>query len=227
MAYNRMSAKEVRQTARSLEKSLDSAHKGLVMLLKSLQQSGFGEAASSYQQMQLVLIQQRLWAKSQKRNELIFRWQRIAETAAQIHAIMAPLTDVMARLRGIDRIEQIEPTATLPATNTKTLPNVNPEQNGSRGDVNPELEALADLLMKKLAVSDYKLSKQWFRSTKDDRLLLDNLVQAGLIEPHGWGKGHSYTLTPDIRQKLVTILARILTAETARGEPTPLNPKGE
>jgi hypothetical protein len=197
-----MSVKEERKTARSLEKSLKSTHQGLAAFLQSLERSGFTEAVSAYQQMQIVLIQQRLWSRGYRRDELNPLWRKIAETAGAICDILAPFSAIMETLKDIDRIE---------AADGGLAPR---RAEGAPED--PAMNELADLLMDELTVSHFKLSCSLSWPEEERKSRLRELIAAGVIERRGWGRGQSYRLTPASRQWLATELAHL--AHKSQGE---------
>jgi hypothetical protein len=218
-----MSAKDIRQTARSLEKSLESAHQGLLMLLRSLERSGFKEAISSYQQMQLVLIQQRLWACNYRRDELKPRWKKIAETAAAIHAILEPFSAVMAELKGIDRIEADRSNASqqvcepAPNDDADNLSHqvCEPAMNGQDSLTSSPVSPLVEVFVERLSVSNYQLSRQLPWSAEEQLTYLHALVEQGVLECRGWGRGQSYQLTSESRQQLARTLVNVLTPNSS------------
>jgi hypothetical protein len=182
-----MSAKEVRRTARSLAKSLDSVHKGLTALLHSLERGGFKQAASSYNEMQLVLIQQRLWSEAHRRTELDARWQRVATVSAGIYDILAPFAAAMEELRTIDRIRPAE---------------------DPPGD--EHVDELAGLLLEGLRVSNAQLMQHAVWSEEERRSRMNELVNAGIVERHGWGRSMSYRLTPAARRQMAAAMTKIM-----------------
>ncbi|NPV68392.1 MAG: hypothetical protein HPY64_14715 [Anaerolineae bacterium] len=204
MSDKRMSAREVRQTARLLEKSLKSTADGLDMLLKSLERGGLGAAVGPYQQLGRVLIQQRLWALDYRRDELKPLWKAIAAKAAAIHALLAPFAAVMGELKDIDRITAGGSVAEAPA------PAPPPAPDALTGQV-------IDLLVAELAVSGVRLAGALDCLPEERRQRLRRLAQAGMLEEHGWGRGRSYRLTPAARQALAERLAALLPPDEGGG----------
>jgi hypothetical protein len=62
------------------------------------------EAAHAYRGMQMVLVQQRLWADAHHRAELLPLFRSIAETAGELHRIFASFADVMRPLKELDKL---------------------------------------------------------------------------------------------------------------------------
>ncbi len=203
MPDKRMNAREVRQTARMLEKSLKSTADGLDLLLKSLERSGLGAAAGPYQQLGQVLFQQRLWAVDYRRDELTPLWKAIASKAAAIHALLEPFATVMAELKEIDRIVAVE------GVTEASTPAGEPEP--------PAPDALTGrllgLLAQDVAISQTRLAGTLDCLPEERRQRLRQLAQAGLLEVHGWGRGRSYRLTPRAREAIATRLAALLPPE--------------
>lgn len=201
MARTRMKAREVQTTARSLEKSLKSTLKGLETLLESLERSGFRDAVSPYQQMQLVLLQQRLWTQDNRRFELRSLWRKIAATAREIYDILAPFSAIMAEIKDLDRIDSNDKTTTRDDSSQQA------ELLESVDDTTIEF---VELFLEGLSVSNFKLSNRlsWQDEVRKSRLKA--LTAAGVLERRGWGRGQSYTLTPASRQRIVQNMGEIL-----------------
>ncbi len=212
-ANQRPPLKEVRKTARSLEKSLQSAHQGLSLLLKSLQQSGFAEAIHGYQQLQMVLIQQRLWACNHHREELNRYWHQIAKTTTEIHDILAPLSAIMAELKAIDTINAVSPSASLSKDSSPNLPEseaVEPTQAVPPPPVDAKMADLAAALLPTLAVSQHYITKATQNNASLHLADLKSLVDARFLEPHGWGNSKSYRVVPQLQERLLADLANLL-----------------
>lgn len=107
MASERMSAGEERRTARSLEKSLESTCRGLRLFLDTLERSGMREAQHAYRELQLVLLQQRLWARTYRRAELDPLWRKLAETAGALHEIFAGFAAILEPLRYLESVGEV------------------------------------------------------------------------------------------------------------------------
>jgi hypothetical protein len=204
VSRTRMSVRQERETARSLEKSLRATQQGLATLLRSLEGSGFAEALPSYQEMQWVLLQQRLWSRSYRRDELNPLWRKIGETAAAIRAILAPFGAVMDALKDIHRIEPADGAAQPDA------PSSTPDEAGMCPDATSE--ELAALLVETLSLSHVRLCRSLPWSGEERRARLRALVAAGALERRGWGRGQSYRLTAASRRQVAAGLARILQA---------------
>ncbi len=72
---------------------------GLKRFLEMLHQSGLTEAVHGYRAMQMVLVQQRLWAHANGRSELLSLFQSLAQTAEELHRIFAGFAGVMLPLK--------------------------------------------------------------------------------------------------------------------------------
>ena len=197
MARKRMSVKEERQTARALEKSLKSTADGLAMMLKALERGGFRQAILPYQQMQHVLIQQRLWAVDYKRRELDPHWQAIAEQAAAIHAILAPFAAVMGELKDLNRIT---PSAEAPSEPGPDSARPDPQTEPSSPEQAALTEQVAALLLDDMTVSGVRLARDLEGDTKERRARLRRLIAAGVVERQGWGRGQR------LEAQLITLL---------------------
>lgn len=209
MSDKRMSAREVRQTARMLEKSLKATAEGLDMLLKSLERGGLGAAVGPYQQLGRVLIQQRLWSVDYRRDELKPLWKAIAAKAAAIHALLAPFAATMGELKDIDRIVATGGVAGAPAPAATPPP---PAPDALTGQV-------LDLLVADLAVSHVRLAGALDCPAEERRRRLRRLARAGLLEERGWGRSRSYRLAPRARQELAAHLAALLPPEDPADDP--------
>jgi hypothetical protein len=212
MGPARMSAKETRETARSLEKSLQSSHQGLVLLLQSFRRADLSGAASSYRQMQLVLVQQRLWARAYDRNELTPLWKKIAATAAEIHEILADFGAIMAELKAIDRIEAAEVAAS--GDNGDAAPlgaHASPKAPVPR-PIDPGQTTALELLAAELTLSAARATRLFHAAPEQSKEILDSLIEQGVLEIDG---RRSYRLTEAARTALVqTLLAQLQERQT-------------
>jgi hypothetical protein len=91
---------------KGLAGSLDSTAKGLAQLLASLQGSGFAEGLAGYRTLQAVLVQQKLWALTNRRTQVLPKFQPIASTAEKLHRIFAGYAAVMDTLRKLDELTE-------------------------------------------------------------------------------------------------------------------------
>ncbi len=204
MADKRMSIKEVRETARTLEESLKSTIKGLELFQQALERGGFKAAVAPYQQMQHVLLQQRLWSVDYGRDVLNPLWKDLSRRAGAIHAILAPFTGVMGTLKDLDRVYTVKD---APAPKAEPAPPPVPDAT---------LKALAALLLDDVAISTRRQARGLDLPEDERRARLQALAEAGLLERHGWGWGQSYRLTPKARAALAARLAEQLAAPPAR-----------
>ena len=92
------------ETAVILKRSLESTNDGFTKFIASLRQSGLPDAVKGYRQLQVVLMQQRLWAQNHKRQELDSLFQNIARNAEELHAIFAAFADIMEPLKDLPNI---------------------------------------------------------------------------------------------------------------------------
>jgi hypothetical protein len=93
--------------ALGLRDSLTATDEGLRRFLEMLHQSGLTEAVHGYRAMQMVLVQQRLWAHAQGRAELLPLFQSLARTADELHHIFAGFAAVMLPLKELDKLTRM------------------------------------------------------------------------------------------------------------------------
>jgi hypothetical protein len=174
-----------------IRRSLESTHKGLETLLASLERSGLKDAADPYRDMQLVLIQQRLWSRNHRRDDLEPLWSQIAETARAVHEILAAFAVVMGELGDLD---QIEP--------------------GPSGEVRRPGDEEVELgrLLAGGRVSAATLRRRFPWPSDERRRRLDELVTRGVLERRGWGPTLSYRLAEPVRERLTGALSDVLAA---------------
>ena len=84
--------------------SLASTDEGLRRFLEMMRTSGLAEAVHGYRAMQMVLVQQRLWAHAHQRTELLPLFQSLARTADELHRIFAGFAGVMLPLKELDSL---------------------------------------------------------------------------------------------------------------------------
>jgi hypothetical protein len=108
MARGRKSTYEIEK---GLRDSLESVDNGLKQFLLSLKESKMVEGLQGYRGMQLVLVQQRLWAHNHSRVQLLPQFRSIAKTAAELHRIFSSYAEVMRPLKELDRIGPTTPKA--------------------------------------------------------------------------------------------------------------------
>jgi hypothetical protein len=181
-----------------LRRSLESTLRGLRALLDSLERSGFKDAAGPYREMQVVLLQQRLWSRNHGRVDLDPLWSELAATARAADAILTEFGAVMADLADLDRIEPGPAGATArPADEALELAVLLSEGSVSGASLRRGLPWPADLRRRRLAA----------------------LVRGGVLERRGWGKSLSYRLTEQARQRLAAELSRVITSHRVPPEP--------
>lgn len=200
MPAERMSAAEERRTARSLEESLESTCRGLRLFLETLERSGLREAAHAYRELQLVLIQQRLWARSYRRSELDPLFRKLAEAAGALHEIFAGFAAVFEPLKYLESVGAVQvvesPTAGQPAA-APTAP---------------------EALLERVGITARELSGLG----SNEAAAIERLLEAGVLERRGWGRGRAYRLAPGARRQLAAQLARL--AAEAGPQPREMKP---
>ena len=82
----------------NVRKSLAAAHQALDHLARSLEASGFDVAVPAYRQLTDVVLGQRSWAEEQADLDLNAAFGSIGAAAARINAILAPFSELTARL---------------------------------------------------------------------------------------------------------------------------------
>ena len=98
---------EDEQIAKKLAQSLESTSRGLAAFVDSLEM--LREALKPYQQMQIVLMQQRLWAKRHGCDDLNPLWKEIAASSRELHTVFSGFAGVMDALRSIESLEAPAP----------------------------------------------------------------------------------------------------------------------
>ncbi len=181
-----------------LRRSLESTLRGLRALLDSLERSGFRDAAGPYREMQVVLLQQRLWSRNHGRVDLDPLWAELAATARAVDAILADFGSVMTDLADLDRIEP-GPAGAVPraADEALELAVLLSERSVSGASLRRGLPWPADLRRRRLAA----------------------LVRGGVLERRGWGRSLSYRLTEQARERLAAELSRVITSGRVPPEP--------
>ncbi len=157
------------EIAKMLEGSLQSTCKGLNVFADSLKTAGFLEAAPKYRQLEIVLIQQRLWCKNKKREELNSLWQEIAKTAHQINKAIGPLSEIMGQLEVINTFSENKNQTPQEKENLKVLSMPPP-------------------------MSLTKLSKLLGKDKKTTATEMQALAEKGLVKITGKGNGKSYSI---------------------------------
>ncbi|GAB4574502.1 MAG: hypothetical protein Kow0077_21390 [Anaerolineae bacterium] len=216
MTQKRMSIKEIRETSRALEASLKSTARGLDLLLQSLERGGFKAAVAPYQQLQQVLLQQRLWSVDYGREVLNPLWKEISRKAAAIHAILAPFSAAMAEIKELERITAVgEIVEASTAADESVVGSQVPPPDAV-------ILQIAALLLEGVAVSGVRLARALDLPDEERRARLRALVQMGLLERRGWGRGQSYRLAPAARAYLEHLLQQQLTgAAPSHGDGKP------
>lgn len=113
--------------------SLESTAKGLETLLESLQRSGFVEGLSGYRTLQAVLVQQKLWALSNRRTLVLPKFRPIARTAKELHRVFAGYASVMDTLSKLEELTEASgPPHEAEAEPAATPVDAAPGRGGSR-----------------------------------------------------------------------------------------------
>jgi hypothetical protein len=99
---------------RGLKQSLESVDNGLKRFLLSLQQARMTEGIQGYRSLGMVLIQQRLWAHSHARTQLVPLFRSIAKTAGELHRIFSAYAEVMKPLKDLDRLTSLSVAGAAP-----------------------------------------------------------------------------------------------------------------
>lgn len=173
-----------------LERSLASTRQGLATLLESLRASGLEAAARPYADMQLVLLQQRLWCRNNGREDLDPYFADIAASARAIHRILTAFDAAIARLARVDRLGPSGQPSAPPASSAE----------------------LAAVLLEEGVVSNARLAARLDWPEDDRRRFLRSLVEAGVLERRGWGRGLSYRLSDAVRRRAADEVAELLRA---------------
>jgi hypothetical protein len=138
------------------------------------------QALDGYRQLQAVLIQQRLWARTQNRFELDTQFAAIGKVCTEIHAILDGYTQIMARLRDIATYCESDSPEDL------SRPPV-------LGDL--EMKVLAKLIMLG-AGSLARFSKETNQDSQIVQAAFQHLSELQLIEARGRGLRKSFRLAP-------------------------------
>jgi hypothetical protein len=168
-----MKAQSDQEIATILKGSLQSTCRGLNLFANSLKTSGFAEAVPKYRQLEIVLIQQRLWSKNKSREELLALFQEIAQTAHQINKSIGPLSEIMGQLAVLDTFEEGK-------------------------NQTPQEKEILKLLTTPQPMSSIKLSKLLGKDRKTLGAEMRVLTKKGLVKTSGRGKGISYRVAGDI-----------------------------
>ena len=191
------------EIAKSLKASLENADRGRSLFLASLEGSGLPDALKGYRQLQMVLIQQRLWAHNHSRAELVPLFQAIAGTAARIHAILSPYAELMRSLKDLDSMTAIE------IEQAETSPPPQPEKRSRKKPVLPAGRQVSTILKSLMAggpLSSSQLAKATGKETAKLQKDLDRLVESGVILREGSAKSPLYRLAPGfIRENLLAL----------------------
>jgi hypothetical protein len=192
------------EIAKGLKTSLENADRGLSMFLASLDGSGLPDALKGYRQLQMVLIQQRLWAHNHSRAELVPLFQSIAGTAARIHAILSPYAELMRPLKDLDSMTaiEIEQADTPPQTESRSRKKL----------LLPAGRHVSTILKSLMAggpLSSSQLAKATGKETAKLQKDLDRLVKSGVMLREGSGRHPRYRLAPRfIRESLLALRQR-------------------
>jgi hypothetical protein len=187
--------------AQKLAKSLESTSGGLAAFSTSMQP--IKDALKPYRQMQLVLMQQRLWAERHPREDLNPLWQKIAASSRELHEVFSGFAEVMDALRSIDSLTQ--PAGPI----EKKAPAGEPRAE-SRRDPDEALARWAEQALTGFNLSPARLAVM--RPKRKTAAQVKTLAQAGILEARGRG---SYRLTERARRALALKLAELASGESA------------
>jgi biotin operon repressor len=157
------------ELASSLNQSLQSTIKGLKLFANSLKASGFAEAAPKYRQMEIVLIQQRMWSKNKNRKELDSTWREVAGVASQIYNALYPLSEIMNQIGAIETLSQEQEETKLQTKLLKLLSSPQP-------------------------ISLIRLGQLLGKDKKTIQSSMQSLIKNGKVQSRGRGNGRSYCL---------------------------------
>ena len=206
----RASADNPDEVAKSLKSSLENADRGLSLFLASLEGSGLLDALRGYRQLQMVLIQQRLWARNHARDDLAPLFHSISVTAGRIHAILSPYAELMSPLKDLENISEAqvedggipaEP-ATIPESPSEPPAEAPPPRPAARRRRAPRLPSgrqastIVELLMINGPLSAAKLAQTTGRDREKIQKVLDRLVESGVVLGEAGRKRPSYRLAP-------------------------------
>ena len=118
------------QIEKGLKQSLESVDTGLKKFLQSMKDSGMTEALQGYRAMQVVLVQQRLWAHSNGRTALAPLFRSIAQTAGELHRVFSGYAEAMRPLKELDRITRLSVESPAVAPGSGEEPPREPEDDG-------------------------------------------------------------------------------------------------
>ncbi len=207
------------EIAHSLRTSLESTNDGLTKFLVSLRQAGLPDAVKGYRQLQMVLMQQRLWAQNHKRQELDSLFQSIARNAAELHAVFAAFAGIMEPLIDLPNLSEAavespnEPAKALATEAAKSLTEqaaVSEESKPSATKTKPialptgrKFQVIIELLMTHGSLTLRKLTQLANQAPEKGQKDVERLVEAGAISRTD-GRSPRYQLSKRfIRQLLV------------------------
>jgi len=172
MIANKNEINEIGKISQQMKKSLENTSEGLKLFAESLKNSKLESAIPQYRQMQIILLNQKLWSDKQSIHEFDPLWEQIAEQSNKIFQIVSPYATIMEELKQIDTIQPNEFKKTDPKEK---------EKNES-----------FDALQKPQFLSINKLS---IMTNKDKPKIikeLEPLVKEGLVEKRGRGRNLSF-----------------------------------
>lgn len=156
-----------------MKQSLEATARALGAFVESLERSGFKKSIPAYRQMQQVLIQQRLWADRQSRNELLQNWESIARQSDELYQVMKSFAEVMGELRNIDKIKFRSP-------------------NDEDKERLVEYKRIQEILCEPQFISAIKLSNLLNMERRELIDKINPLINQNIVEKKGWGNSVSY-----------------------------------
>ena len=181
----------------TLRKSLESTGRGLEAFLGQLKGAGMAEAVDSYRTLSSVLFQQRLWSDRHPQHRLQPLFERIANVASKLEAILTPYASVMKTL---SRLATESPSE----SRGQRLPDES-DHGAVAAAFDPDEAELIRVLCqgfvsrRRLVADDTK---------RGDALL--KLTERGVLLKRGRGGGVSYRLSDDA-------LATMISSASTRG----------
>lgn len=181
------------ETARQLNESLAETERGLRTFLQSLERAGMRDALDGYRQLQAVLIQQRMWARTQNRFEMDTRFRALGGVCADIHDLLGGYVEIMGRLQHLADLRA----DTAPASEQRTAtPKLNQD----------ETKVLAFILMLGPA-SPARIGRELGLPRETLQPALDRLCELQMLHATGRGGGQAFRLTPAASAAAISALA--------------------
>ena len=208
--------KEPNEIARSLLESLESTQSGLRAFLASLRNSQMSEALDGYRGLQLILVQQRLWAINHGRTELMPHFDAVAKIAGEIHDILAPYAALMQLLSRLHKVtvdkggvhniadnELFKDESRLNAKGPSKRPHVKDAQSIQ----------IVELLLTHGPLSVAKMASLLDCERQVLQVSLRELTDTGIVFRKGRGGGISYRISEQIARHFSEVLSNVVDEE--------------